>query len=131
MSDPQNGRNNLVEPFDDYIKGCSHDKIATVIFLQQQMSGSDGAIATAIYLLQSMGCMGLNVVCRNTVTPCAHPKNRDGFKYIAGHALVGIYNIRTNGAQQTSVVKPVLNATLSGQFIALQATNALKETISG
>ena len=58
-------------------------------------------------------------------------KNRDGFKYIVGHALVGIYNIRTNGAQQTSVVKPVLNATLPGQFIALQATNALKETISG
>ena len=26
------------------------------------MNGSDGAIATTIYLLQLMGCMGFNVV---------------------------------------------------------------------
>ena len=59
------------------------------------MSGSDGAIATAIYLLQLMGCVGFSVVVE--ITPCAYPKNRDGFKYIAGHALVGIYNVQTNG----------------------------------
>ena len=75
-----------------------------------------------------MGCMGFSVVVE--ITPCAYPKNRDGFKYIAGHALVDIYNVRTKGIQHTSMVKPVLKATLPGQFIALQVTNALKETIS-
>ena len=33
MSDRQNGRNNLVEPFNAYKKGYSHDKNATVIVL--------------------------------------------------------------------------------------------------
>ena len=57
MSDRQNDRNNLVEPFNAYKKGYSHDKNATLIVIQEQMGGTDGAIATLILNpLQSISC---------------------------------------------------------------------------
>ena len=48
------------------------------------------------------------------------PVNRDGWKFVAGHASVHIYNLQRKGVQHKSMVRPVL------EFIALQAINALK-----
>ena len=46
----------------------------------------------------------------NTQSWQSYCKNRDGWKLIAGHVSVHIYNAQTKDIQHKSMVKPVLKA---------------------
>ena len=52
-------------------------------------------------------------------------------KIVATSASLQIYNVQTKGTQHNSSLHKLEMAAPPGQFMALQAINAFKETISG